>query len=99
MRLYQQILLMTSCVLGAFWLAVFVGEFVAWRSGLASITDCPPLPPLKSPARTVTWREHFCWGLLFVVFVLPIVAIAFIMVAPPTLAVSLIARLTRRAAA
>lgn len=99
MPLYQQIIAALLCVLGVFWLAGFVGELIAWRRGLPSITDSPPLPPVAGPARTIAWWEHVGWGVFFVVFVVPLVAVALIIVAPPVIAVSLIAKFAGRTAA
>jgi len=96
MPLYQQIFVALLCVLAALWIAGFVGELVAWRRGLPSITDSPPLPPVAGVARSLAWWEHVCWGAFFAVFVLPLVGVALIIVAPPVFAVSLLARPTRR---
>jgi hypothetical protein len=94
MPIYLQILLTLAGVLGAFWVSVFLGELVAWRRGIASLTDTPPLPPESTARRKPAWWEYVCWWVVFIVFVVPIAAFALILVAPPVYAVSLLARRT-----
>jgi hypothetical protein len=85
------ILTALAVFLAATWVAMLVGELVAWRRGLPSITDTPDLPP-RTAQRTLAWWEHALWGAFFVVAVVPIVAIVLVFVAPPVLAVAMLAR-------
>jgi hypothetical protein len=69
---------------------------VAWRRGDRSITDCATIPAIDIEVRTPAWWEHVVWGMVAVVFVLPVLIVVLIVVTPPVFAVSLLARLSRK---
>lgn len=99
MPFYLQIALILVGLVVTIWVAGFLGELHAWRHGLPSITDTEsPLPAPTSPRVLSRW-EHICWALLFVLIVLPLTVFAVIIVTPPVLAVSLIAKLSDRSVA
>ena len=78
------------------WVTIFVGEFIAWRRELPSITDAPDLPPVRHAERTIPAWKQWVFGALVTAWLLPIVLLSFLVVAPPVLAATWLSRLTNR---
>ena len=90
------LLLALGLLLGSAWVTIFVGELMASRRGLASITDAPEVPGEPTPKRPVcAWQRWLLAPLLIVCGSLAVL-LAIVVVAPPVLAVKWIRCLTTR---
>jgi len=93
----RPILTALAVYFAAMWIATFVGELVASRRGLPCILDTPDLPPDTARPRALAWWKHALWWALLIVVVVPLTALAIILVAPPLLGVNVIARRAHKA--